>query len=231
MINIDDHKLDNPVWHSLNESHKGYAIDYEGFKFYNPDYCPFGGFIDLKHSTENIDAYAALIKKFFVVGDRPVFSNKISLHNDLVCNQMVLQRPIKLETSTPIVELVSKKQQADLSGLVNLVQPGYFKDKTPELGNYFGIYKSGKLIAVTGQRMKMHQYTEVSAVVTHPEHIRKGYAKQLIQQATNQIFSEDSIPYLHVASSNIGAIKLYEKLGFITRRKISFWNLKASLNW
>ena len=141
---------------------------------------------------------------------------------------MVLQRPIKLEAKTSIVELVSKKHQADLSRLVNLVQPGYFKDKTPELGNYFGIYKAEQLIAVTGQRMSMNKFTEVSAVVTHPAHLRKGYAKQLVQHATNQIFREERTPYLHVASSNIGAIKLYEKLGFITRRKISFWNLKAS---
>ena len=229
MISTDDHKLDNPVWHSLNETHKEYAIDYEGFKFYNPAYCPFGGFIDLSHSTKNIDAYAALIEKFFVVGARPLFSSKISLHNDLVCNQMVLQRPIKLATKEPIVELVSEKHQADLSELVNLVQPGYFKNKTSELGNYFGIYKANQLIAVTGQRMKMNNFTEVSAVVTHPDHLRKGYAKQLIQHVTNQIFREESISYLHVASSNIGAIKLYEKLGFVTRRKISFWNLKTSV--
>ncbi len=229
MINIDDHKLDNPVWHSLNEAHKAYAVDYEGFKFYQPAYCPFGGFINLKHSTKNIDAYATLIKKFFVVGDRPLFSNKISLHNELICNQMVLQRPILLAVKEPIVELVSEKHKTDLSTLVNLVQPGYFKSKTSELGHYFGIYKAHQLVAVTGQRMKMNNFTEVSAVVTHPDHLRKGYAKQLIQHATNQIFNEDSIPYLHVASSNVGAIKLYEKLGFVTRRKISFWNLKTSV--
>jgi predicted GNAT family acetyltransferase len=41
------------------------------------------------------------------------------------------------------------------------------------------------------------------------------------------VFNENKIPYLHVAESNIGAIKLYEKLGFATRRKISFWNLKT----
>ena len=214
------------MWHSLNESHKDYAINYEGFKCYHPDYCPFVGFIDRTYSSKNIDAYANLIKKFFVVGDRPLFSSKISLHNDLVCNQMVLQRPIKLEASEPIVELVSKKHKADLSVLVNLVQPGYFKDKTPELGNYFGIYKNGQLIAVTGQRMRMHKFIEVSAVVTHPAHIRKGYAKQLVIHTTNQIFKHNCTPYLHVAETNEGAIKLYKKLGFVTRRKISFWNMK-----
>ncbi|MEZ4957421.1 MAG: GNAT family N-acetyltransferase [Saprospiraceae bacterium] len=71
----------------------------------------------------------------------------------------------------------------------------------------------------------MEKFTEVSAVVTHPEHTGKGYAKQLIKHATDQIFKENKIPYLHVAESNIGAIKLYESWGFSERRKISFWNL------
>lgn len=107
---------------------------------------------------------------------------------------------------------------------MTLVQPGYFMKNTSDLGNYHGIYKDEKLIAVTGERMKMNKYTEVSAVVTHPEYTGKGYAKQLITHTSNQIFSENKIPYLHVADTNIGAIRLYEKLGFRTRRKISFWN-------
>ena len=73
--------------------------------------------------------------------------------------------------------------------------------------------------------MKMSEYTEVSAVVTHPEHTGKGYAKQLLTFTSAKIFRQDKIPYLHVADTNIGAIRLYENLGFWTRRKISFWNL------
>jgi hypothetical protein len=38
-------KLDNPVWHSLNETHHSFGIDYNEIKFYHPDYCPFGDFI------------------------------------------------------------------------------------------------------------------------------------------------------------------------------------------
>ncbi len=84
-------------------------------------------------------------------------------------------------------------------------------------------------MAVAGERMKMNSYTEVSAVVTHPEHTGKGYAKQLIAFTTNRIFRENKTPYLHVADTNTSAVTLYEKLGFITRRKISFWNLISSL--
>jgi predicted GNAT family acetyltransferase len=141
---------------------------------------------------------------------------------------MLLEKPIALEVVEEILELKSQKQKKELFYIVNLVQPGYFKEKTAELGQYFGIYKNGDLVAVTGERMRMHEFTEVSAVVTHPAHTGKGYAKQLIKHTCKKIFKEQKLPYLHVAETNVAAIKLYEKLGFTTRRKISFWNLKLA---
>ena len=76
--------------------------------------------------------------------------------------------------------------------------------------------------------MKMNEYTEISAVVTHPDYTGRGYAKQLVSYSCNKIFNAGKIPYLHVANTNMGAIRLYEKLRFETRRKISFWNLVAN---
>ena len=218
-------KLDNPTWYSLNETHKDFAMDYNGVKFYQPDYCPFGGFIDSNKTAEGINAYSLLINNFYVVGNKPSFNNKVRLNNELVCNQMLLDKQIDIEVCERIIELQTTNHKADLLHLINLVQPGYFKSKTLDLGNYYGIYKDDQLIAVTGERMKMDGYIEVSAVVTHPEHTGKGYAKQLITHTCNKIFGEDKIPYLHVAYTNVKAIELYKKLGFLTRRKISYWNL------
>lgn len=217
-------KLDNPVWNSLNEIHQDFAVDYEGVNFYKPDYCPFGGFINTEKTEIAIDEYAKLANNFYVVGDKPNFNNKVQLNKELVCNQMLIDKPINIEITEYIIELQTTNHKADLFALVNLVQPGYFKDNTADLGNYYGIYKENKLVAVTGERMKMNDYTELSAVVTHPEHTGKGYAKQLLAYASSKIFNENKTPFLHVADTNIGAIKLYEKLGFKTRKKISFWN-------
>jgi GNAT superfamily N-acetyltransferase len=221
-------KLDNPVWHSLNESHKDFALEFEDFKFYRPEVCAFGGFIEKQTSERALDQYAALTDSFYVVGEQPEFGNKLVIIKNLVCLQMLLEKPVVMEVTEEIVELRSTKQQTELFNLVNLVQPGYFKAKSSELGQYFGIYKNRELVAVTGERMKMHEFTEVSAVVTHPAHTGKGYAKQLIKHTCEKIFKEHKTPYLHVAETNIGAIKLYEKLGFTIRRKISFWNLKLA---
>jgi GNAT superfamily N-acetyltransferase len=225
---MEVNKLNNPVWHSLNESHKDFALDYEGFKFYSPEVCAFGGCIEKQASERALDQYAALIDSFYVVGEQPEFGNELVLNKNLVCLQMLLEKPIALEVAEVILELKSQKQKKELFNLVNVVQPGYFKEKTAELGQYFGIYKNGELVAVTGERMRMNNFTEVSAVVTHPAHTGKGYAMQLIKHTCEKIFKEYKLPYLHVAETNIGAIKLYEKLGFTTRRKINFWNLKLA---
>ena len=219
-------KLDNPTWYALTETHKEFAIDYDGIKFYHPDYCPFGGFINENATKNGIDNYAQLQNSFYVVGNRPAFEG-VFLEKELVCDQMLLDQKIDLEISHPITVLESIIQKKELFELVNLVQPGYFKSKTADLGNYYGIYSAGKLVAVTGERMKMDGYTEVSAVVTHPEYTGRGYAKQLVAYACNQIFNSDQFPYLHVADTNVGAIALYEKLGFRTRRKMSFWKFSV----
>jgi predicted GNAT family acetyltransferase len=110
-------------------------------------------------------------------------------------------------------------------GLIKIVYPEYFKSKTADLGNYYGIFEHNQLVAITGERMQMDAFTEVSAVITHPEHTGKGYAKQLVAHAANAIFEQNKTPFLHVAKANIGAVKLYEKLGFKTRREISIWNI------
>jgi ribosomal protein S18 acetylase RimI-like enzyme len=222
---MDINKLDNPVWHSLNETHSNFALEYDDFKFYHPDFCPFGGFTSLINSNKNIETYTSLVTNFYVVGDKPNFNNTVILNKDLICNQMVLNKPIELDISEQITKLKTERHLKELFELVNLVQPGYFKDKTHELGSYYGIIENDKLIAVTGERMKMNNFTEISAVITHPNHTGKGYAKQLIKHTSDQIFKDNKTPYLHVANINTNAIKLYNKLGFQTRRTISFWNL------
>jgi len=203
---------------------KDISINYHNVKFYDPVYCPFGGFIE-NNVASQIDEYSKLINHFFVVGEKPLFSGKILLKNELICLQMILEKRIEINIGEKIKELDDSLAEA-LSILVNEVQPGYFKKKTNLMGNYFGVIKEGKLVAVAGERMKMNDYTEVSAVVTRPLYTGKGFAKQLVAHTANKIFDENKTPYLHVAETNFDAIRLYEKLGFKTRRKMSFWDLE-----
>jgi len=97
------------------------------------------------------------------------------------------------------------------------------------MGNYFGIFENGRLVAAAGERMQMNEYIELSGIVTHPDMRGRGYAKQLIAHTTNNIFNQMKTPFLHIAEGN-WAITLYEKLGFRERKKIDLWNIARKLN-
>lgn len=224
----EESKLDNPVWNSLSESHQKFALEYNGTKFYNPDYCPFGGYLELENTPESADKYASLCGNFFIVGEKPKILDTLKIAKELICLQMIVREKVQITFDNEIIKLTEEHKE-ELFELVNLVQPGYFKANTFLLGNYYGIFSNKKLVSIAGERMKMNNFTEVSAIITHPDHTGKGYAKQLTSHVVNNIFDEGKIPFLHVVETNLGAIKLYEKLGFVTRRKMSFWNISKKL--
>ena len=218
-------KLNNPAWHSLNDTHSLFAIGDEEIKFYKPSICRFGG-IHSKHADLGTFLQKQIeLSSFFVIGDQPQTSPHLIIEKELVCLQMICQTPVKIEITEQITRL-NNTYEKELYDLVNLVQPGYFEEGTSLMGDYFGIFKNDKLVAVTGERMKMFGFTEISAVVTHPNYTGQGFAKQLVAYAANRIFATNIIPYLHVAETNSTAIGLYKKLGFVTCRKISFWKMK-----
>ena len=218
-------KLDNPVWYSLNETHKDFAIDLNGLKFYHPDYCPFGG-LKIDHQlTHASRQFPNSVENFYLFGEKPRFNDDLALGETLTCHQMLLNNPIETKISEHIIELKSPGQKAELYELVHAALPTLYKHKSSLLGKHYGIYKKDRLVAIIGERLKMNAFTEISSVVTHEDHRGKGYAKQLLKFATDQIFNENKTPYLHVVESNTGAINLYKKLGFYTRRTIKCWNI------
>ena len=222
MINED--VLDNPVWFSLTEIHNNHEIDYGNVKFYHPDYTPFGAFVKNQDTSAAIEKHSKITKDFFIVGNKPKMPANLNPPVRYVGLQMILRNKIDYTITDTITEL-SKKHFPDLLDLMDLAYPEYFKEKTNTLGRYFGIYKNQNLVAVTGERMQTKHFTEISAVVTHPEHTGKGYAKQLLTHTSNKIFEKNKTPFLHVDETNLGPINLYKKLGFEIRRKLEFWKI------
>jgi len=73
---------------------------------------------------------------------------------------------------------------------------------------------------MAGQRMHPVPYMEVSAVCTHPDHRGHGYAKALMLHVMKLILDNSFTPFLHVLTSNTGAIQLYESIGFRIRTRL-----------
>ncbi len=76
----------------------------------------------------------------------------------------------------------------------------------------------------------MSDFIEVSAIITYPDYLGEKYAKQMLTHTATIIINHNNITFLPVYGKNGTAIKLYEKLAFATRRKISFWNSRKKNN-
>ncbi|GAA3597346.1 GNAT family N-acetyltransferase [Nonomuraea rosea] len=124
-------------------------------------------------------------------------------------------------TVTGLVEL-GADHVPEMLDLVARAQPGPFWSRTRELGTYLGVRDNGTLVAMAGERLRPPGWTEISAVCTAPEARGQGHAAHLVGALVARILARGERPFLHVAEANTGAIALYERLGFETRRPVTF---------
>jgi GNAT superfamily N-acetyltransferase len=223
MNNLEE-KLKNPVWYSLNETHKKFLIEFDGVQFYKPEICSFGAFFDETKTAKALNEYSKIADKFFLVSENqaPVIdTDHAVLEKKIDGCQMVLENLIAIEITEHIV-LLSEKYIDEIYDLIWLVMPGYYQKRGFEMGKYYGIFKDNKLVSITGQRMQTDNFIEVSGVVTHPDYTKKGYAKQLVAYTTKEILKEKKLPILHTNKGN-PAISLYEKLGYKLTRDMNWW--------
>lgn len=110
----------------------------------------------------------------------------------------------------------------EMLDLAARTRPGPFWPRTHELGTYLGVRAEGRLVAMAGERLRPPGWSEISAVCTAPEARGRGHAARLVSALADVILARDELPFLHVAETNTAAIALYERLGFETRRQVTF---------
>jgi len=214
--------LDNPVWHALSTIHSGLCESNGRAKRYLPEVSPLAATAEL-----SAEAYRELAEVFrpgqaagLLVEPSVAALPGLEIIRRLSVNQMVWEGK-SVSVANP-GEVLEKNDAPEMLSLAQLTQPGPFTLRTIELGRYIGIRKSGKLAAMAGERMRMPGNTEVSAVCTHPDHRGQGYASALVLAMVTTIMQRGDVPFLHVATENVSAIRVYEKLGFRTRRISQF---------
>lgn len=218
--------LDNAVWHSLQGPHERFAERLGGACRFEPAVAPFAAlpdrpsvedWADLAHLV-GAGSLAVLFRPFL---DAP---GGWKLHTQFRGMQMVHGRAGDVgpaDADDPgRADILGHADVADMMRLVARTEPGPFASRTVELGRYIGVHREQELIAMAGERLRLPGFVEISAVCTDPAHRGGGLAASLVRDLVAHIRSAGAVPILHVVESNVGAIRLYESLGFAVRRPI-----------
>ncbi len=227
-------ELDNPVWSALAgpQRHLGVALDLSAR--FRSDVAPFGAF-----SAPPTEAHwaelAVLTGPGGLVATTGVHGTPPTDWSDIVeipGVQMVYERPMASGRATtgPAVArdpadqvvVLGDGDVEDMLNLVGLARPGPFLPRTIEFGGYVGIRRDGELVAMAGERLRPPGWTEISAVATHPDHRGQGLGTVLVRAVMATVARRGERPFLHAASENTVAVRLYRELGFSVRRETLF---------
>jgi len=220
-------KLDNPAWWALLGIQAAFATGAAHVKRYRRGILPFAAYDQgARESMEALNDWLEPGEIFYLIGGLPPLPAGWELVKELPCVQMILPSPIVMAADDVVVTPLTAARSADMYNLINKVQPGYYEPGTNQLGDYYGILQQDKLVAIAGERMRLQQLTEISAICTDPDYTGRKYAQHLITHLCNTNLDRGNTPFLHVLQTNVRAISLYEYMGFIQRRMISFWQLK-----
>lgn len=212
------HILDNPAWHALSTRQANFAEGDDHAKRFPVEITRIAATAD--QSPASYDSLAKLLRPNEEVGllsgAPESLPANLTLSRTAQSHQMVWTGKQTLPQAQG-VETLTSGDADEMLALAELTQPGPFGRRTGELGLYLGIRDSGKLVAMAGERLQPPEYTEISAVCTHPAHRGHGYASTLVSSLVNRIFERGETPFLHVRAVNTSAIRVYERLGFETR--------------
>ncbi|MGZ9100425.1 MAG: GNAT family N-acetyltransferase [Brevundimonas sp.] len=217
------HPLDRPVWSALTSRQAPLALgDARALRF-DPAYALFAAAADA--SPDSTAALGALNTSpnglgLVEAGDMPLPPGAV-VRAQAACVQMVAPA-LTAGGRTVAFEPLGEADAAEMLALATLTVPGPFFDKTHRLGDFIGVKRDGRLIAMAGERMKPDGFTEVSGVCTHPDHRGHGYASALMRVVTQRILERGEQAFLHAYAANTATIALYGTLGFSVRAPVTY---------
>lgn len=220
MRTLNEHPLDNPVWHSLVSRHRHLGLFAGAAARYKAQVAPFAAVRSVQDEVEaELRGLVNVGESILFVGPVPEFSDAWAVRKFAPIAQMTCNATLPVTAGSELVSLGGDRTD-DLVALTNLVYPHYFRPRTIEMGSYLGIYDGSRLVAMAGERMGFPGHQEISAICTHPDYLGRGYAQRLLATLNNRILERGETPFLHVSHENVRAKSLYERMGYAWRRDI-----------
>jgi ribosomal protein S18 acetylase RimI-like enzyme len=211
--------LDNPVWAALSGPQACFAEASGDAARYLPDVSPFAAVADFDDPAGWHDL-ATLTHEALLAG--PAFGVHPGWEQLSAVPGVQMTGHGMTGVHDPETVVLTETDVPEILDLVSRTRPGPFAKRTIELGNYLGLRVDGRLVAMAGERLHLPGWTEVSAVSTDPDFEGRGYAARLILAVAAGVLDRGDLPFLHAASTNQRAIKLYERLGFQVDHEVVF---------
>jgi ribosomal protein S18 acetylase RimI-like enzyme len=221
--------LDNPIWNTLSTEHASLALGDGRARRYPAELGPLSGIPD--QSPENYARLRELAGKhpvgLFSIEPYRIPSGWQRMRGGELVQMIRTSAPAHLAGTNgrPAFRQLTAGDAPAMVALAELTEPGPFRLRTHELGNFYGIFHSDTLVAMSGKRMHLPGLVELSGVCTHPDARGRGYAAHLMSVVIDEIESEGKTPFLHAFADN-PAIRLYERLGFRIRQRFELAIIK-----
>jgi GNAT superfamily N-acetyltransferase len=206
--------LDNIVWNSLTSDHAKFAAGTMNVRRYARGFSPLIGAREVDApDLVALEPCCTPGEQFYYAGwgGPPAPGWRVDV--DSTMEQYVWDAAPPRDERLDAIRLGTAHAGAALE-LVRLTHPGPFAARTPELGEYYGLFDGDRLIAMAGERMHAGPLREISGVCTHPDHQGRGLARKLMNKVVRLQLARGQRPFLHVMSANAGARRLYETMGF-----------------
>ncbi len=226
MTDLPENLFANPVWHALQTKHRRFAVSSGKACRYPADVAPFAAVVTpSKSALQSLHSLLVPGEYVWLIGESYPSIPELSCVGNLECLQMVLPEEVTPPGPTPEIVHLTDANAPEMVALTTLAFPGFFRNRTCEMGSYYGVRSDGELIAMGGERLTLDGFPEISGICTHPAHRGKGLAAALIWQLVRNHRRDGLVSWLHVSAENHHAIELYLRLGFTVARKVKLHRL------
>ena len=207
--------LDNIFWNALSGPQARFAVGAGAARRFAPGFSPIVGFAQQQRPDfAALTPYCAPGEHFYCDGWSGPVPAGWTIDAEATMFKMVWDAPMPAEDAAPDAIALGPEHAEQALALALLTNPGPFGPRTPELGEYFGLFDGARLLAMTGERTEAGHLREVSGVCTHPDAQGRGYARRLVLKVVRRQMQRGQLPFLHVMSANAVGHGLYLRMGF-----------------
>ncbi len=223
MSDLPESLFANPVWHALHSGHRHLGTVTDLACRYDSEVVPFAAVLAPTHAAMGqLRSLLVAGESTWVIGEEHLPVPGLLREDTLDCLQMVMPEEVSLPDASAQVVRLAEANAGEMVGLTTLAFPGFFRQRTCEMGAYLGVRSAtGELIAMGGERLRFAGFSEISGVCAHPSFRGRGLATDIIWALVRSHRANGVVSWLHVATGNHRAIKLYQHMGFTTIRTVT----------